>query len=118
MPPRQVSRDLKARIPALRLEFGFSVKEICKILDIRKSLIYKTLHYYGLYGTTSNPHARRTPKNPPKGMSRAFRRLPGFFFRCWHPNLPGLWYIGQSGSPKYPDFDSYIQKNSQKFTKN
>jgi transposase len=62
MPPRQVSRDLKARIPVLHLEFGFSVKEICKILDIRKSLAYKTLQYYGLYGTTFNPNAQSTSR--------------------------------------------------------
>ena len=60
MPPRHISSDLKAHIPALHFEFGFSVKEICKILGIRKTLAYKTLCYYCLYGTTSNPHAQPT----------------------------------------------------------
>jgi transposase len=60
MPPRNptASRDLKARIPVLRFEFGLSVKEICKILGIRKSLVYKSLHYHCIYGTTTNPNAR------------------------------------------------------------
>ena len=58
MPHHHVSCDLKRRIPVLRLELGFSVKEICKILDIRKSLVYQTLRYHFIYGTTSNPHAR------------------------------------------------------------
>ena len=60
MPPRNISSDLKARIPALHFEFGFSVKEICKILGIRKTLAYKTLRYYCLYSATSNPHAQST----------------------------------------------------------
>ena len=60
MPPCQVSHDLKARIPVLHQEFGFSVKEICKILDIRKTLAYKTLQYYGFYGTTFNLNAQST----------------------------------------------------------
>jgi len=60
MPPRNptVSRDLKARIPILRFELGLSVKEICKILGVRKSFVYKTLRYYCIYGTTVNPHTR------------------------------------------------------------
>jgi transposase len=60
MPPCNISHNIKACIPIIRLEFGFSVKEICDILGIRKSLIYKTLHYQCLYGTTSNPHAQST----------------------------------------------------------
>lgn len=56
--PRTVSRNLKARIPVLRFELGFSVKEICKILGIRKTLVYQTLRYHCIYGTTLNPHAR------------------------------------------------------------
>jgi len=60
MPHCHVSHDLKAQIPVLRLEFGFSVKEICKILDIWKSLVYKTLQYYNLHSTSFNPHAQST----------------------------------------------------------
>jgi transposase len=60
MPPHQISHDLKARIPVLRLEFRFSVKEICKILDICKSLVYTTLQYYNLHSTSFNPHAQST----------------------------------------------------------
>jgi transposase len=60
MPPRNVSNDIKAHIPILRLEFGLSVKKICDILGIRKSLVYTTLRYQCLYSTTSNPHAQST----------------------------------------------------------
>jgi transposase len=54
MARRHVSRDLKCCIPVLWLELGFSVKEICKILGIRRSLVYQTLRYHFIYGTTSN----------------------------------------------------------------
>ena len=50
-----VSHNLKCCIHVLRLELGFSVKEICKILGICKSLVYQTLWYHFIYGTTSNP---------------------------------------------------------------
>ena len=59
MPPHSVSRDIKARIPVLRYELGFSVKDICRVLGIKKSLVYKTLQFYHAHGTTYNPHARR-----------------------------------------------------------
>jgi transposase len=58
MPHRHVSRNLKRRIPVLRLKLGFSVKEICKILGIHKSLVYQTLQSYCIHGTTSNPLSR------------------------------------------------------------
>lgn len=43
MPRRSVSRDLKARIPVLYFEQSFTVKEICGILGVKKSLVYSTL---------------------------------------------------------------------------
>jgi transposase len=42
---RAVSLDLKARIPVLRFEQNLTVEEICKVLGVRKSLVYKTLEY-------------------------------------------------------------------------
>jgi transposase len=60
MPPRRyVVQDLKARIPVLFYEQGFTVKEICKILGIQKSLAYSSLAYFKTYGTTLNPYAFR-----------------------------------------------------------
>jgi len=45
MPPRTVSRDLKASILILYYKQNFTVKEICGLLGIKKSLAYKTLLY-------------------------------------------------------------------------
>ena len=59
MPPHCVSWDLKARIPILRYEQGFSVKDICRVLGIKKSLVYKTLQFYHAHGTTYNPYAHK-----------------------------------------------------------
>ena len=63
MPPRTVSLDLKARIPALR-HLGYSVKEICGLLDIKKSLVYQTLRYHAIHGVCYNPtsHRRGRPR--------------------------------------------------------
>ena len=47
--------DLKARIPVLFRE-GYSVKELCHLLGIKKSLVYKVLSRYQWFGSVSNPH--------------------------------------------------------------
>jgi transposase len=60
MPPRAVSRDLKARIPVLYYEQHYTVKEICDLLGIKKSLVYKTLDIYRTYGIAYNPHTRQS----------------------------------------------------------
>lgn len=60
MPPHSVSRDLKARIPILRYEQGLSVKKICDLLGIKKSLVYKTLTYSRTFGVHYNPNVRNT----------------------------------------------------------
>ena len=39
MPRRAVSRDLKARIPYLAYVEGFKVKEIGRILGVKKSIV-------------------------------------------------------------------------------
>ena len=59
MPCHSVSLDLKARIPILRYSAGYSAKEICGILGIRKSLVYQTLQYYAVHGVCYNPNARK-----------------------------------------------------------
>ncbi|KAF8555329.1 hypothetical protein OG21DRAFT_1571746, partial [Imleria badia] len=51
---RTVSPNLKAQIPLLYHD-NYSVKEICRILCIKKSLFYKTLSLYSRYGTVTNP---------------------------------------------------------------
>lgn len=55
MPPRTVSHDLKAHIPVLRYELGYSAKEICSVLSIKKSLVYCTLQYHQMHGLVYNP---------------------------------------------------------------
>jgi len=57
MPRRHVSRDLKERIPYLRFVEHFTVKEIERLLGVKKSLVYKTLAYSRCYGITYNPDA-------------------------------------------------------------
>jgi transposase len=59
MPRRQVSNDLKARIPVLFYELGMKPAKICKVLGIKKSLVYDTLAYHRAYGVPYNPYARR-----------------------------------------------------------
>ena len=57
MPSHHVSHDIKARIPILHHNLGYSVKEIGTVLGIKKSLIYKTLFFYRAHGLTYNPHS-------------------------------------------------------------
>ena len=60
MPPYTISCDLKARIPTLFFEQNFTVDQICVLLGVKKSLVYKTLQYFRAYGTAHNPHSRKT----------------------------------------------------------
>ena len=55
MPPIGASDDLKSRIPVLYSE-GYSVKDICHLLGIKKTLAYNVLNWYHCYGTISNPN--------------------------------------------------------------
>ncbi|KIK91250.1 hypothetical protein PAXRUDRAFT_149915 [Paxillus rubicundulus Ve08.2h10] len=55
MPPCTVSIDLKAHIPPLHHD-GYSIKEICILLDVKKSLVYKTLNLHARYRVVCNPH--------------------------------------------------------------
>jgi hypothetical protein len=45
MPQHIVSNHTKLNIPALS-EDGYTVKEIFRLLDIKKTLVYKTLSLY------------------------------------------------------------------------
>jgi transposase len=56
MPP-SLSSDIKARIPILHYNLGFSVKEIGTVLGIKKTLVYKTLFFHRAHGVTYNPHS-------------------------------------------------------------
>ncbi|KIM73480.1 hypothetical protein PILCRDRAFT_93049 [Piloderma croceum F 1598] len=55
----KVSKDVRARIPALHYEFGYDVKKICRLLDIKKSLAYKTLKLHRSHGITAEPRTRQ-----------------------------------------------------------
>lgn len=55
MPRRNISRDLKARIPVLK-GLGYCVKDICLLLGIKKTLVYDVLGYQHQYGTPYKPH--------------------------------------------------------------
>ena len=48
---------MKARIPYLHYVEHFSVKEIERVLGVRKTLIYTTLANYQKYGVAYNPTA-------------------------------------------------------------
>lgn len=50
-----VSIDLKSRIPVLRA-LGYSVRDICSLLGIKKTLAYNVLHYQSTYNVPYNPH--------------------------------------------------------------
>ncbi|KAF8869580.1 hypothetical protein BD779DRAFT_1423736, partial [Infundibulicybe gibba] len=54
---QHISYDLKERIPYLQYTEGLKVKEMERLLGIRKSLVYQTLKYYRNYGTVYNPLA-------------------------------------------------------------
>ncbi|KAG2079262.1 hypothetical protein BDR04DRAFT_1041170 [Suillus decipiens] len=59
MPPWTISSDLKLRIPALRHVQGLSIKKICEVLDIRKSLVYQTLQLYDKLADVTNSNSRK-----------------------------------------------------------
>ena len=47
---------LKSQIPGLHYE-GFSVKEICHQLDVKKLLVYQVLNRYKWFSVVSNIHS-------------------------------------------------------------
>lgn len=54
-----ISKDSKAQIPVLFHQQGLKVKEICLLLDISKSVVYRALSYTRAYGVPYNPHAHK-----------------------------------------------------------
>jgi transposase len=56
MPPAS-SDDLKGRIPILHAQ-GYSIKHICIVLGLKKSLVYRVLKRNKLHGVVSNPHPK------------------------------------------------------------
>ena len=56
MPLHHVSSALTQRVPILYFEQHRNVKEICRILGIKKTLVYKTLGLYRKYGSITNPN--------------------------------------------------------------
>ena len=56
MPTHVVPNGTKLHIPTL-FEGGHSVKDICSILGVKKTLVYMTLCHYKSFGTICNPHS-------------------------------------------------------------
>ena len=54
-----VSQDIKAQIPVLVHKQGFSIMEVCDLLDLKKSLVYWTLQYAHMYGIPYNPYSHK-----------------------------------------------------------
>ncbi|KAF8494900.1 hypothetical protein F5888DRAFT_1616222 [Russula emetica] len=59
MPTHTVSTDLKSRIPALFYKQGFNIKEICGLLGVKKTLVYRILSYSRAYGIPYNSHTHK-----------------------------------------------------------
>ena len=51
-----VSQDLKNRIPFLYFEEHFSVKDICGLLGIKKTVAYDTISHFRQHGVAYNPN--------------------------------------------------------------
>ncbi|KAJ7114729.1 hypothetical protein C8R44DRAFT_556388, partial [Mycena epipterygia] len=60
MPTRTISRDLKDRIPVQFFKKGYDVPQICSVLGVKNTLVYKTLEHHTLHGTSYNPFANRS----------------------------------------------------------
>lgn len=59
--PSRVSPAIKARIPVLFYEQLQDPKAICKILGIKKTVVYDVLLLFRTYGVTVNPRSHRPP---------------------------------------------------------
>ena len=56
--PSFISNNLKAHIPALHYEQGFSVKRICSTLNVRKTLAYEILCHHHTHGVAFDLNAQ------------------------------------------------------------
>jgi predicted transcriptional regulator len=57
--PLFILHDLKSHIPALPYEQGYNITKICSLLNIKKTLVYKTLQYHHAFGIAFDPHAQQ-----------------------------------------------------------
>ena len=89
MPPHHVSNDLKARIPVMYKE-GFSVKYICHLLGVKKTLVYSVLRLYKTYHRTSNPFKYSCRISRPRSLS-----LADFLFLAETVECRGLLYLDE-----------------------
>lgn len=69
MPSRKVSQDLKDRIPVLYHQQNYTVKNICELLGIKKTLVYQTLLYYAAHGVAFNRHAQKRGRPRKLGLN-------------------------------------------------
>jgi len=60
MPHCSMLQGLKAHIPILHHKQGLSIKTICQLLGVKKSLVYQTLIYSCTYGVLFNPHSHHS----------------------------------------------------------
>ncbi|KAF9232749.1 hypothetical protein BU15DRAFT_80887 [Melanogaster broomeanus] len=70
MPSYNISKDLNARIPALHHD-SYSVQQICDLLAIKKTLVYKTLSLFSNYGLVSNPYRYSRVGRHPRLLSQS-----------------------------------------------
>lgn len=83
--PRTVSADFKARIPVLR-SYGYSIRQICGLLGIKTTLVYKILKLYSRFGVVSNRAIRRQQILNAKNVSTSVARRSEEFKRALYMN--------------------------------
>lgn len=64
---RATATQLAARIPILHHDQGYTVKQICTLLGVKKTFAYKTLQYHRIHGHIAKPHT-------PHGRNRILNR--------------------------------------------
>ena len=57
MPLHIISCDIKAWIPILHYNLGYSVGKIETVLGVKKTLIYQTLYFHRTHGLSYNPYS-------------------------------------------------------------
>ncbi|KIK81832.1 hypothetical protein PAXRUDRAFT_155163 [Paxillus rubicundulus Ve08.2h10] len=55
MPPHTVSINLKTHIPPLHCDW-YSIKEICVLLDVKKTMVSFLMNLHARHGVVCNPH--------------------------------------------------------------
>ena len=77
-----VSPNLKAHIPLLHHE-DHSIQQICQILGVKKSLIYKTLSLYSRYRTVTNLNKYSCTTGHPQVLTSADIALISTIIQYW-----------------------------------